>query len=515
MNRKLWKNAGVALILGSCWYTTGCGDTATTDLNTPKPTVTPTPSPAPEETPAAPTSETRAPMNTPAEQPSLAAEAPDAPGHTQALDAKPAAHSMPATAAAFDATPLVALVKPILASTVAPLPDEDSIYWQPPDTSLIQDEPLEVKVPRGLPDLTPNVVVPESNPITKGKFELGRLLYFDPRVSKDGMVSCATCHDPSSGWSKATPKAIGIAGQVGGRNSPTVTNTVYGKSMFWDGRAPSLEAQSQGPPQNPIEMGEQTYEEIVARLRDVPEYQERFRRVFGTQVTLDGVSKAIATFERVAGLSGDSAYDRYRDFDDPEHNSALTESEKRGMVLFGERLNDDEEFTTDVVLQKAKCTLCHQGFNFTDEKFHNLGVGFDPATGKFADYGRFMATAIGAKNPADIGAFKTPTVRDVTRSGPYMHDGSQATLEEVVEHYNKGGIANPYLDQDMKPLNLTDAEKADVVAFMKALTGKVEELEIPTLPANSDGSVPDAKAAMAIPKKKLASGDVHLNVPRR
>jgi cytochrome c peroxidase len=425
------------------------------------------------------------------------------------------AHSIPATSAVFDARPLAALIKPVAAAALVVTPDDDSIYWQPPDTSLIQDEPLAVTPPRGLPPLTPGVVVPESNPITKGKFELGRLLYFDPRVSKDGTISCATCHDPAEGWSKGTPTAIGIGAQVGGRNSPTVVNTAYGRSMFWDGRAPSLEAQSQGPPLNPIEMGEQTFEEIIARLRDVPDYRERFRRVFGTDVTLDGIAKAIATFERVAGLSGDSAYDRYRDYDDPEHNKALSDAEKRGMILFGERLNDDDEFQTDAVLQKAKCTLCHQGFNFTDEKFHNLGVGYDPATGKFADYGRFLAEPIGAKNPASIGAFKTPTVRDVEKSPPYMHDGSEATLEAVVEYYDRGGNPNPYLDKDMQRLGLTPQEKADVVAFMKALTGKSLPTDIPTLPPDSSGKAPDAKAVMEIPQRKVADSDRHAILPRR
>lgn len=406
---------------------------------------------------------------------------------------------------AIDAAAVTALVKPAEAvGASSPLPEDDSIYWQMPDPKKIQDEPLVVEVPRGLGELTPVLVVPETNPLTKGKFELGRLLYFDPRISKNGTVSCATCHDPSEGWSKGTPTAIGIDGQAGGRNAPTVINTVYGKSMFWDGRAASLEAQSQGPPRNPIEMGDQSYEEIIMRLRDVPAYREQFAKVFGTDVTLDGVAKAIATFERVAALSGDSAYDRYRDLDAEGHNDALSESAKRGLVLFGERLNDDDEYQPNVVLQKAKCTLCHVGFNFTDEKFHNLGVGYDASTGKFADYGRWAVTAIGAKNLAEIGAFKTPTLRDVARTAPYLHDGSEPTLEAVVELYNKGGVANPYLDKDMQPLNLTESEKADLVAFMKALTGREQAIEIPTLPPSSDGTAPDAKAALQIPARKVA-----------
>ncbi|GIW87514.1 MAG: hypothetical protein KatS3mg108_1838 [Isosphaeraceae bacterium] len=520
MSNAFWKRLPLLPLIGLSWSAiVGCGGDATapSDVAVPTPPTASAPgsseaAPPPAETPTSPSEPA---LDAPADSAKPADSAAAAPGHAPVVAATATPHNPPAAAAAFDALPLIALVKPAEASSVTVNPDEDSIYWQPPDPSLIQDEPLEVKPPRGLPDLTPGVVVPEANPITKGKFELGRLLYFDPRVSKDGTVSCATCHDPGEGWTKGTPTAIGIGGQAGGRNAPVVTNTVYGRSMFWDGRAPSLEAQSQGPPLNPIEMGDQTYEEIIARLRDVPDYVERFRRVFGTNVTLDGVAKAIATFERVAGLSGDSPYDRYRDYDLPDHNNALSESEKRGMILFGERLNDDDEFQTDVVLQKARCTLCHLGFNFTDEKFHNLGVGYDATTGRFADYGRFLAEPIGAKNPASIGAFKTPTVRDVARSAPYMHDGSEPTLEAVVDYYDRGGNPNPYLDKDIKPLNLTPQEKADLVAFMKALTGPPPDVEIPTLPPSSDGTAPDARQALEIPKRKVASEDAHAIFRRR
>ena len=401
----------------------------------------------------------------------------------------------------LDTASIVASVK-LVSAGGATQGSSENILWLAPDPAKIKDEPLEVTIPKGLGDLTPNNVVPASNPITKGKFELGKQLYFDPRVSKNGTVACATCHNPEKGWTDQMPVSAGIDGQLGGRSAPTVINTAYGRSMFWDGRAPSLEGQSQGPPQNPIEMGDQTYEEIITRLRQIPGYREQFERVFGTDVTLDGVSKAIATFERVAALSGDSPYDRYTaDFD----NKALTDSQKRGMVLFGLTLNDDDEFKTDVVRQKAMCSACHSGFNFTDEKFHNLGAGYDAATGKFADLGRFGATPVGAKDPADIGSFKTPTLRDIANTAPYMHDGSEATLEEVVEFYNKGGNPNPYLDKDMKPLNLTDQEKADVVAFMKALTGVHPPLELPTLPPGPDGKAPDPRAALTTPTKKSAS----------
>jgi cytochrome c peroxidase len=284
--------------------------------------------------------------------------------------------------------------------------------------------------------------------------------------------------------------------------------------MFWDGRAPSLEGQAQGPVQNPIEMGKQSYKEIVDRLRAISGYTEQFHRVFGTDVTLDGMAKAIAAFERVAALSGNSKYDRYLDQarggDDgsaPRYDG-LSESEKRGMVLFGLRLDSRDPFKSqvneDALLKKANCTSCHIGRNFTDEQFHNLGIGWNEKDHKFADLGRWAVAPIGAKDPSEIGAFKTPTVRDVTRTAPYMHDGSLKTLEAVVEHYDKGGHPNPALDKDMKKLNLTAQEQKDVVAFMKALTSEPIKVELPTLPVGPDGKAPDPRSALQAPAPKTA-----------
>jgi cytochrome c peroxidase len=405
-----------------------------------------------------------------------------------------------------DTKQLVEVVKEEVKGGEATEGPSPSVYlWAPSKPEMIKDEPLKVTIPAGLNPITANV--PPSNPVTKGRYELGRQLYFDPRVSLDGTVSCATCHNPATGWTMNMPTAVGIEGQTGGRNSPTVINTVYGRTMFWDGRAPSLEGQAQGPIQNPIEMGKQSYKEIIERLSKISGYQEQFHKVFGTEVTLDGMAKAIATFERVAALSGNSKYDKYVKGD----MKALSESEKRGMVLFGLRASADDEYKSDAVLQKAKCTLCHVGANFTDEEFHNLGVGWDEKSGKFSDLGRWAVEPIGAKNDASIGAFKTPTVRDAAATGPYMHDGSLDTLEQVVDHYDKGGNANPHLDKDMKPLNLTKQEKADLVAFMKALSGDLKPLEelLPTLPAGPDGKTPDPKAALTPPKKKVAAAFYH------
>jgi cytochrome c peroxidase len=359
-----------------------------------------------------------------------------------------------------------------------------------------QDEPLTVEVPKGLPPLTPGAVVPNSNPITKGKAELGKQLYFDPRISKDGTVACATCHNPDKGWTDQARVSLGIRGQAGGRSAPTVLNTVYGKTMFWDGRAPSLEGQSQGPPLNPIEMGNDDFKELVERLRAIPGYQEQFLKVFGTDVTVDGIAKAIATFERVAALSGNAPYDKYQGGE----LTALSESQKRGMVLFGLRLHPDDEFdVSSVPLKKANCTSCHVGFNFTDEQFHNLGVGWDETKKEFKDVGRWAIAPIGAKSDVDLGAFKTPTCRDLSRTAPYMHDGSEQTLRDVVVYYNKGGKPNPALDKDMKPLNLTESEIDDVVAFMKSLDGEVKTIELPKLPPGADGVAPDPAKALTPP----------------
>lgn len=376
----------------------------------------------------------------------------------------------------------------------------DDLFFQIPDLTKVKDEAAEIQVPKGLPALTPNAVVPASNPMTAGRIALGKQLYFDPRVSLNGTVSCATCHNPEKGWTDSLPTTIGIGGAANGRNSPTVLNTVYSKVMFWDGRAPSLEAQAQGPVQAATEMGNQTHAQIIERLRTIPGYREQFMKVFGTDVNMDGFAKAVAAFERTA-LTGNSAYDKYAAGD----MKALSESAKRGMMLFGLRLDFEDEFQPQgVVLKKANCSSCHIGVNFSDDQFHNIGVGADK-NGKLADLGRWAAEAVGAKNPASIGAFKTPILRDITRTGPYMHDGSEDTLEKVVEYYNKGGNPNAYLSKDIKALNLTDQEKKDLVEFMKALDGEVIPVALPKLPPGADGTSPDPRAALAVPSATKAA----------
>jgi cytochrome c peroxidase len=307
-------------------------------------------------------------------------------------------------------------------------------------------------VPKGLPP----VPVPADNPMTAAKVALGKQLYFDKRLSYDETVSCADCHDPKKGWSNSDTFATGIKGQRGGRSSPTVLNSAYYPMQFWDGRAASLEEQALGPIQNPIEMGH-TLDACVDCLKAVPGYKKQFKEVFGTEVNADGIAKAIAAFERTV-LSGDAPYDQYVAGD----KKALSEAAIRGMDLF---------------FNKAHCSACHSGPNFSDGGFHNLGVGIDKEK---PDEGRMVIS----KQLGDRGAFKTPTLREIARTAPYMHDGSQATLEAVVEHYNKGGVANPQLDEEIFPLNLTAQEKADLVTFMKeGLASKSYPLvEPPKLP---------------------------------
>jgi cytochrome c peroxidase len=297
------------------------------------------------------------------------------------------------------------------------------------------------KVPLGL---TP-MLWPKDNPYSADKAELGRLLYYDKRVSGDGTISCASCHDPGKGFTDNLPVSVGIKGQKGGVSAPTVINRGYGMLQFWDGRAGSLEAQAVGPMANPIEMGH-THEGVVARLGKIAGYRALFKKSFGTEeVDLDKIAKAIATFERTV-VSGNSPYDKYR----AGNKSALSASQIRGL---------------NVYFNKAKCDACHEGPNFTLNSFHNLGVGSDKPN---PDLGRFAVT----KDPADWGAFKTPTLREIAKTAPYMHDGSLATLEAVVDYYDKGGIKNKNLDERLKPLNLTAQDKKDLVEFMKALSGE-------------------------------------------
>ncbi len=332
----------------------------------------------------------------------------------------------------------------------------------------------------GLPPLP----IPSDNPQTPEKTALGKKLFEDTRFSGDGTISCATCHDPAKAFTDHLPVAEGINKLKGTRNSPTVINAAYYDSQFWDGRRPSLEEQSKDPFINSIEHGlgkeHDFHGFIVQVIRNDPDYVKQFQQVFGVAaegITMDEVAKAIAAFERTV-LAGDSPFDRYMYGGD---KTAMSEAAIRGLDLYN---------------GKARCQECHAISEnyaiFTDNKFHNLGVGFHKIQPRLreivrefkmaqekgaeleesiltesdtSELGRFVVTG----KLSDLGAFKTPSLRNIAVTGPYMHDGSLATLEEVMDLYNRGGEKNPFLGS-VRVLDLTDQEMADLVAFMEALT---------------------------------------------
>jgi cytochrome c peroxidase len=301
----------------------------------------------------------------------------------------------------------------------------------------------------------PAVPVLIDNPQTDAKINLGRQLYFDGRLSSDGTISCASSHQPEKAWADTTPTSAGVGHKMGGRNSPSVINEAYSVPQFWDGRAVHLEKQAVGPVQNPIEM-DLTKEQLEFRLNHIPGYVTEFQQVFGEDPTIDLMAKAIASFERTV-ISSDTPYDRYLDGD----RTAMSPAAVRGLRTFN---------------GKGHCTVCHSGPNFSDSAYHNLGIGYE--NGKYKDVGRYDVT----KNPRDMGAFKTPMLRNVADTPPYLHDGSERTLMDVVNLYNRGSIANPHLDLAMMPLNLTSSEKRDLVAFLQALSGPYPVVAAPPLP---------------------------------
>jgi cytochrome c peroxidase len=307
--------------------------------------------------------------------------------------------------------------------------------------------------PRGLPP----VAVPKDNPITAAKIELGKMLYFDKRLSKDGTISCATCHDPKMAWAEHEPTSKGIHKQAGERNAPTVINAACMTSMFWDGRMKTLEEQALGPIENPVEMG-MKMELVVDALKKVPEYEKRFKEVFGGEVTKESIAQAIAAFERTL-LSGDSAYDRHEAGD----KNALNDSQKRGMGIF---------------LDSGQCATCHTPPIFSNGRFYNAGVDADK---KNPDVGRMKVT----NNDRDKGAFRVPHLRNVADTGPYFHDGSARELQDAVTLMAKGGRDNPNLSPVFKAVrqaDLTEADIKDLMEFLKALSGKYPVIEPPKLP---------------------------------
>jgi cytochrome c peroxidase len=290
---------------------------------------------------------------------------------------------------------------------------------------------LLLAIPLGLDLYMP---VPEENPLTREKIALGQRLFHDTRLSRDGSIACASCHDRRKAFSDGRPLAIGIGGRVGQRHAPALINRGYGRSFFWDGRAASLEVQVLHPIQDVREM-DMTLREVTARTGLQP--QE--------------IASALASYVRSI-LSGDSPFDRFVGGD----RRALSREQQAGLQLFR---------------GKGNCTACHVGPTFSDESFHNTGIAWREVDSTLHDEGRFLLT----RRDDDRGAFKTPALREVARTAPYMHDGSLATLQEVVEYYSRGGNRNPWLDAELRPLRLTPAEARALVAFLRALNGRVRE----------------------------------------
>jgi len=340
--------------------------------------------------------------------------------------------------------------------------------------------PIEMAVPDGV--LPPEV--PADNPLTSEKVELGKALYFEKRLSTDGTIACATCHDPRTGFAdvRGKPTSAGVGGPLGTRNAPTSLNAAFLASQFWDGRAATLEEQATKPLSNPIEHGFASDADVIAKLETLRgEYGKRFQAAFGSdQITIERVGQALASFERTL-ISLDAPIDRSI----AGETNAISESAQRGWDLFN---------------GKARCNTCHGHIGalplFTDDLFHNLGVGTTRLD--FASVAREAAASVAAGKPVDelalsdasaselgrflvtgeqkdMGAFKTPQLRNIALTPPYMHDGSEPTLLSVIEYYDRGGNANPFLDGGMRPLKLTAQERADLVALLETFTS--EDLE--------------------------------------
>jgi cytochrome c peroxidase len=391
------------------------------------------------------------------------------------------------------ATPLAVLLLVSLSSScavlAAPGVSENTGVGPPPALAPGQAPPLPKPAPLAEPRSSNQVgfpvaltasVIPPASPLAPATVALGEKLFFDGRLSGDGTVACATCHDPARAFTDGRPLSVGIHGRVGQRNAPTVLNALYNKTQFWDGRVNTLEQQAALPITNPFEMGSASIGDAVSKIASDTSYQTQFMQAFGRGVNEQDMLRAIATYERTL-VSFDSPFDHFIAGD----ANAIGDSAKRGWELFN---------------TKARCNRCHALTDnqrdvtvFTDNDFHNIGIGIlrhhvgplvqqaerdlalghlqdvDAAaiTGEMSVLGRFLIT----KKQSDIASFKTPDLRNVLVTGPYFHDGSMETLADVVDHYNKGnGIADPWLDEDIQPLALTEPEIDDVVAFLASLT---------------------------------------------
>lgn len=341
----------------------------------------------------------------------------------------------------------------------------------PKSTRMPIGNPLELKTPLGLPP----VPVPADNPLTEETIALGRRLFYDPTLSVDGTTSCASCHAPQFSFSDNRPVSKGVGGKLGTRHAPTVINSAFSSLQFWDGRAASLEEQAKGPMENPVEMAH-SLEGVVKRVQENATYREWFLKAWGPgQIDIDLIAKSIASFERTV-IAGNSPFDRFYYGHD---SKAMTLEAQRGLKIF-------------ISPKKGNCAVCHsiskESALFTDNKFHNLGIGAD-TRGRLNDEGRYKIT----KNDADMGAFKTPTLRNLTNRGPYMHDGSFPTVKDALGHYVGGGNWNSHLDKEIHSLDiLTFDERDELLQFLDALNG--------TLPDNIG-----PPADLALPAKTTAT----------
>lgn len=296
------------------------------------------------------------------------------------------------------------------------------------------------------------VPFPASNPYTVEKAALGKMLFFDPRLSRNKNMTCATCHNPSFGWEDATSLSTGAQNSQLPRHSPTIINAAWGKSFFWDGRAKTLEEQALGPIESNIEMN-LPIDEAIARLSEITYYQEWFAKVFeGEGITKNTITKALATFERTI-VSGQAPFDKWVNGDE----SAISEQAKQGFALF---------------TGKAQCVSCHSGWNFTDQEFHDIGLPGE-------DLGQGALTNIPSQNHA----FKTPSLRNIAQRAPYMHDGRFNTLRQAIVSYIGGGqVKRDSLSANMSPIVLNTTEIQQLEAFLLSLTGEDKEISLPLLP---------------------------------
>ena len=316
-----------------------------------------------------------------------------------------------------------------------------SVAVKPDPHALLGDYARPTKVPGN-----------KANPTTPEKVALGQQLFFDPRLSGSGAISCASCHNPALSWQDGLAKGIGNMGTHLARHSPTIVDLAWGGPYFWDGRAETLEDQAKGPMTSEKEMA-MSVDTALPRLKAIKGYVDEFNKAFpGEGISLDTIAKAMAAYERTV-VSSEAPFDRYVAGDE----AAISESAKRGFVLFN---------------GKANCAACHVGWRMTDDGFHDIGIADD-------DHGR--AGVVQGIVQLDH-AFKTPTLRNVALRAPYMHDGSASTLADVVDHYDHGFVKRASLDGEIHPLELAPSEKADLLAFLDTLTSQDPGVVVPVLP---------------------------------